>query len=233
MDSEGVNPLRDVLIENGNYLGTTITPDKYPAVFESFLAMGYHFIGLSENEIKQTSPGAWEKFVMFPISTNLVPKINNSPLKMDDAVYRNGKAIRYISLVLPSVQDSIGSTFMNDWNIKNSDEILLNLSNTNRADLWIISLWGTESEIENILIPKTMGNTLLLLNTTSKNPKPFIISKKYGKIFNISGKNGDEISIFEYTKDLKFLNRRITILDAENLKLSEKISGIITKYKIQ
>lgn len=233
LDSERVSLTRDILIETGNYLGSVTPLEKNPAVFESFLAMGYHFLGLSEQEIKQASPGSWEKYVFQPVSSNLQPEKKQSGWKDSDAVYRNGRVIRFLSLLYPSYREKIGEIYLRDWKYIHPDDAVTDILSNNRADLWILSIWGEEKELEESKFFSSIPNKLILLNTLKESPKDVYVSRKHGRVYLQNGINGDEVNVYEYSKDLKFISKRRIVLDAEKLVTPEKISGILSKYGIQ
>lgn len=232
LDSQQVSLTKDILIETGNYLGSVTPSEKNQAVFEGFLSMGYHFLGLSEAELKQTSPSSWDKYFIQPISTNLYPEKKNPGWKISDAVYRNGKVIRFLSVIYPSLKDKIGSVYMRDWVYRHPEDVLPEITLSEKADLWILSVWGNIEEIEESKTITSFPNKLIIWNTRREGEKDFYTSKKIGKIHIQGGENGDELNIFEYTKDLKFIKKKKIVMDAEKLVTPEKISGILKKYGI-
>ncbi len=233
-NSEKIDPKRDILIELGDYLGTAIPMDKYPAIFEGFLAMGYHFLGISEQELKNTSKDSWQKYYFSPVSSNLNYKEKNSALNEIDTVYRNGKTVSFVSVIFPSKFEKIGDTYTSGMNYTLPQDLINRLSIEKKADLWIFSFWGTEKEMEEINFSNSFTNRLVILNLERTIPKEgFKTYKKLGKVYFQGLENGDEINIFTYNKDFKFIKTKKVVLDAENLAENEKISGIIKKYNIK
>jgi hypothetical protein len=233
-ESEKIDPKRDILIELGDYLGSAVPIEKYPAIFEGFLAMGYHFLGISEQELKNTSKDSWQKYYYSPISSNLSFKDKNSGWNELETVYRFGKTIHFASLLFPSKKEKIGDSFTEGMIYSLPQDFLNRLSTEKKGDLWIFSFWGTEKEMEEINFPNIFSNRLVILNQEKPNSKESSKAyKKPGKVYFQGLENGDEINIFEFNKELKFIKFKKVLLNAENLPENEKISGIIKKYNIK
>ncbi len=233
-ESEKIDPKRDILIELGDYLGSAVPIEKYPAIFEGFLAMGYHFLGISEQELKNTSKDSWQKYYYSPVSSNLSFKDKNSGWNELETVYRFGKTIHFVSLLFPSKKEKIGDSFTEGMIYSLPQDFLYRLSTEKKGDLWIFSFWGTEKEMEEVNFPNIFSNRLVILNQEKPNSKESSKAyKKPGKVYFQGLENGDEINIFEFNKELKFIKFKKVLLNAENLPENEKISGIIKKYNIK
>jgi hypothetical protein len=234
LESIKIDPSRDILIETGDYLGTGVPMEKYPAIFESFLGMGYHFLGVGGSEVKNSSKDSWEKFIYAPVSTNLSYSQKDASFKKMESVFRNGKEIKFLSFVFPSKMESIGDTYTSSLNYTEPKDYFLQIPQDIKADLWIVSLWGTEKEIETIQYPSQFKNTITIINNESgkKKQTPKNI-KKLGTVVWLGMENGDEISIIEVNKNLMVERQKTQILEAEKFSQNEKISGIIKKYNIK
>jgi hypothetical protein len=234
LDSEKIDPKKDILIELGDYLGTAIPMDKYPAIFEGFLAMGYHFLGISEQELKNTSKDSWQKYYFSPVSSNLNYKDKISVLNEFETVYRYGKTVSFLSIFFPSKFEKIGDAYTKELNYIPPQDLLNRLAIEKKSDLWIFSFWGTEKEMEDLNFANSFPNRLVILNLERGVPKEgFKTYKKIGKVYFQGLENGDDINIFEYNKDFKFVKNKKVLLVAENLPENEKISGIVKKYNIK
>lgn len=234
LESNKVDPKRDILIETGDYLGSGISMEKYPAVFESFLSMGYHFLGLGGMELKNTSKESWQKFIYSPISSNLLYSSTDTTLQKWDTVYRYGREIKFLSLQFPSYLEKIGETYTKNMYYVEPRRYFQDFPNDTKADLWIVSLWGTEKEIENLVYPPHFKKTITILNTDSGKKKQELKNKKsLGTLIYQGLENGDEITLLEMDKNLVLIRQKIQILDAEKYSQNEKISGIIKKYNIK
>lgn len=234
LESSKVDPKRDILIETGDYLGSGVSMEKYPAVFESFLSMGYHFLGLGGMELKNTSKESWQKFIYSPISSNLQYSNTDSTLQKWDTVYRNGREIKFLSLLFPSHLQKIGETYTKNMNYVDPGDFFRDFPMDLKADLWIVSLWGTEKEIENLIFPPQFKKVITILNTDSGKKKQELKNKKsLGTLIYQGLENGDEITILEMDNNLQLIRQKIQILDAEKYSQNEKISGIIKKYIIK
>jgi hypothetical protein len=234
LQSEKIDPKKDILIELGDYLGTAIPMDKYPAIFEGFLAMGYHFLGISEQELKNTSKDSWQKYYFSPVSSNLNYKDKILVLNEFETVYRYGKTVSFLSIIFPSKFEKIGDTYTKELNYIPPQDLLNRLAIEKKSDLWIFSFWGTEKEMEDLNFANSFPNRLVILNLERGVPKEgFKTYKKVGKVYFQGLENGDDINIFEYNKDFKFVKNKKVLLVAENLPENEKISGIVKKYNIK
>jgi hypothetical protein len=234
LDSEKIDPKKDILIELGDYLGTAIPMDKYPAIFEGFLAMGYHFLGISEQELKNTSKDSWQKYYFSPVSSNLNYKDKILVLNEFETVYRYGKTVSFLSIIFPSKFEKIGDTYTKELNYIPPQDLLNRLAIEKKSDLWIFSFWGTEKEMEDLNFANSFPNRLVILNLERGVPKEgFKTYKKVGKVYFQGFENGDDINIFEFNKDFKFVKYKKVLLVAENLPENEKISGIVKKYNIK
>jgi hypothetical protein len=234
LESIKIDPSRDILIETGDYLGSGVPMDKYPAIFESFLGMGYHFLGIGVSEVKNSSKDSWEKFIYSPVSSNLTYSPKDGSFKKMDSVFRNGKEIKFLSILFPSKIETIGETYSSGLYYTDPKAFFLQILPDTKADLWIISLWGSEKEIESIQYPTHFKNTLTIINKESGNKKqtPKNI-KKLGTVVWLGMENGDEISILEVNKNFSIERQKIQTLEAEKFSQNEKISGIIKKYNIR
>jgi hypothetical protein len=234
LESSKVDPKRDILIETGDYLGSGIPMEKYPAVFESFLSMGYHFLGLGGMELKNTSKESWQKYIYSPISSNLQYSATDTSLQKWDTVYRNGREIKFLSLQFPSRLEKIGETYTKNMYYVEPQDFFRELSGDIKADLWIVSLWGTEKEIESLVYPPQLKKIITILNTDSGKKKQELKNKKsLGTLIYQGMENGDEITLIEMDKNFQVIRQRIQTLDAEKYSQNEKISGIIKKYNIK
>ena len=234
LDSIKIDPSRDILIETGDYLGSGIPMDKYPAIFESFLGMGYHFLGVGGLEVKNSSKESWEKYIYSPVSSNLAYNQKDTSFKKTESVFRNGKEIKFLSILFPSKMDAIGETYTSSMYYTDPKDYFQQISPDQKADLWIVSLWGTEKEIESIQYPSQFKNTITIINNESgkkkQTPKNL---KKLGTVIWLGMENGDEISILEVNKNFSVERQKLQILEAEKFSQNEKISGIIKKYNIK
>jgi hypothetical protein len=234
LDSIKIDRSRDILIETGDYLGSGIPMDKYPAIFESFLGMGYHFLGVGGLEVKNSSKESWEKYIYSPVSSNLVYNQKDTSFKKTESVFRNGKEIKFLSILFPSKMEAIGETYTSSMYYTDPKDYFQQISPDQKADLWIVSLWGTEKEIESIQYPSQFKNTITIINNESgkkkQTPKNL---KKLGTVIWLGMENGDEISILEVNKNFSVERQKLQILEAEKFSQNEKISGIIKKYNIK
>jgi hypothetical protein len=88
--------------------------------------------------------------------------------------------------------------------------------------------------MEDLNFANSFPNRLVILNLERGVPKEgFKTFKKVGKVYFQGLENGDDINIFEYNKDFKFVKNKKVLLVAENLPENEKISGIVKKYNIK
>ena len=234
LDSIKIDPGRDVLIETGDYLGSGIPMEKYPAIFESFLGMGYHFLGVGGMEVKNSSKDSWEKYIYSPVASNLAYNQKDISFKKMESVFRNGKEIKFLSILFPSKMESIGDAYTSPMYYTDPKDFFTQISTDLKADLWIVSMWGTEKEIESIQYPSQFKNIITIINNESgkkkQTPKNL---KKLGTVVWLGMENGDEISILELNKNLLVERQRIQLLEAEKFSQNEKISGIIKKYNIK
>jgi hypothetical protein len=234
LDSIKIDPSRDILIETGDYLGSGIPMDKYPAIFESFLGMGYHFLGVGGLEVKNSSKESWEKYIYSPVSSNLAYNQKDTSFKKTESVFRNGKEIKFLSILFPSKMEAIGETYTSSMYYTDPKDYFQQISPDQKADLWIVSLWGSEKEIESIQYPSHFKNTITIINNESgkKKQTPKNV-KKLGTVVWLGMENGDEISILEVNKNFLVERQKLQILEAEKFSQNEKISGIIKKYNIK
>ncbi len=234
LDSIKVDPSRDILIETGDYLGPGVPMDKYPAIFESFLGMGYHFLGIGGLEVKNSSKESWEKYIYSPVSSNLTYTQKDTSFKKTESVFRNGKEIKFLSILFPSKMEAIGETYTSSMYYTDPKDYFQQISPDQKADLWIVSLWGSEKEIESIQYPSHFKNTITIINNESgkkkQTPKNL---KKLGTVIWLGMENGDEISILEVNKNFSVERQKLQLLEAEKFSQNEKISGIIKKYNIK
>ena len=196
--------------------------------------MGYHFLGISEQELKNTSKESWQKFYLTPVSSNLNYKDKAFSLNEIETVYRYGKIVSFVNILFPSKIEKIGEPYTKDMNYIFPQDLINRFAKEKKADLWIFSFWGSEKELEEINFANSFPNRLVILNLERGVPKEdFKTYKKMGKVYFQGLENGDEINVFEYNRDFKFVKNKKILLVAENLPENEKISGIVKKYNIK
>ena len=112
LESIQINPKTDLLLELGNYIGPAISREQFPALFEGFLALGYHSLGLSEMELKNVSTEAWDKMIYQPVSSNLNSLSGEPSFKTIETFYRNGNVIHFLSFYFPSFTNRLGEVYL-------------------------------------------------------------------------------------------------------------------------
>lgn len=238
----GINPNADILIDTGNSLDIKSSIEKTKAIFESFQTLGYHSVGIGQNDLQENTISILMANNQLTHSANLFQKgffQTSSFGKPVTYIKRNKNTFGIINLSSPEILYELNNNIKSKLIVQDMETTVSKLTSSETEvpiNVWIILLHGTKEEAEKIysLNPNFIviygGKNNIKLSNSGKSA----INDK--QIYSTADLLGDKIGILTLTDQKsrwKVTSSEVTEMNVDKLTDSEEILKIMKKYNIK
>jgi len=241
---KGISHEKDILVDTGNSLDVKSSPDKAKAIFESFQFLGYHSIGIGQNDLQENSLSILEANIYLTQSANLLKKGFFSSSKLGKSVTylkRKTKTFGIINLTSPSVFYNLSKEMKSKLLLKDLESTVIEITSLEidfLVDNWIILLHGSQDEA--LKIASLNKNFIVIfggepLIKSSFNRSGYLEVNGV-KIYSTGDLLGDKIGILilkESETGLIFKSTEIIEMNVNKLTDSDEILDIMKKYNLK
>ncbi|MCB1142187.1 MAG: hypothetical protein H7A24_08740 [Leptospiraceae bacterium] len=232
LEKKKVLPMKDILIEGGGYLGNKLPQDKFNSLFESFLAMKYHFLGIQTHDLKYLESKSFSKFLMPIVTGNFASKKKSNAVKMADVVLRDGRKIAFTN-ILGKNGNGIPDDLLTDFDWKSPAESITKISEDSKYDFLILHLEGNEKDLLSLKKIINPSRTLVLFHPDTKVSYQKKAFPGLGTVYAIDESLGNRIYHWNLdTEKLTIQPQKTIDLDVDDLKDHKLIDAIADKYGI-
>ncbi len=240
----GISHEKDILVDTGNSLDVKSTTNKAKAIFESFQTLGYHSIGIGQNDLQESSLSILEANTYLTQSANLSKKGFFGSSKLGKSVTylkRKTKTFGIINLTSPSVFYNLSKEIKSKLLLKDLESTVTEITSLEidfLVDNWIILLHGSQEEALKIA---SLNKNYIVIFGGEPLIKPSLNRSGYLevngiKVYSTGDLLGDKIGILnlkESESGLIVKSSEIIEMNVNQLTDSEEILDIMKKYNLK
>ncbi|HMZ59110.1 MAG TPA: hypothetical protein PL048_10060 [Leptospiraceae bacterium] len=228
-----VSPDRDILIEAGDFYAPSQDAKKKPALEEGFSRMGYHLLVPGMNEFKNAGSDELNRFSHLTVSNIKITGSSSQFTSGIGILERNGRKVVILPYMTKAAFLRIPEPYRKKYSHIPFDAVYRYVQENVKHDFLILAVYGKLADAPEWISVKKEKSVVILGGDETKSSSGFSDTAS-GRIYHNSGKNGDDISVLEISlKDFKVIQSKVTTLDADKEKDSERIQKILDKYGIK